>query len=337
MTIKPVFTFSIIYFHYEFFGPPKHQSKHPPAPVPVPPSHFRTQFVHLCAKVFFFPCFETLSSRISNNNMHENVSIHDFPRKLRHNTNLWCDFFFFTLSQEQHDETDLVPERGQTDATDRNSSFPRWAAKRQSTDNLSKPEGPPRQRVWKEPKPRFELHSEAPVATRLSREVASPRVTSGPSSAIWSLWNQLPLSTTSTQSRRHRLSQACSPCGPRTHGRVSRTTTQRLNKSGAPVTSLQFTLRGLQMKTQSRHFIRKTAVVPVSLAWTYLEILSMLAICFWLRMTSMAAHTYWTTLGSACLFFTTRDMISLFISVVGAAGRREISRFSLALPPTKVG
>lgn len=42
----------------------------------------------------------------------------------------------------------------------------------------------------------------------------------------------------------------------------------------------------------------------------------MLAICFWFRMTSMAAHTYWTTLGSACLFFATRDMISLFIATV---------------------
>lgn len=47
---------------------------------------------------------------------------------------------------------------------------------------------------------------------------------------------------------------------------------------------------------------------------THLEIRSMLAICFWFRMTSMAAHTYWTTLGSACLFFITRDMISLFIT-----------------------
>lgn len=53
---------------------------------------------------------------------------------------------------------------------------------------------------------------------------------------------------------------------------------------------------------------------------TYLEILSMFAICFWLRMTSMAAHTNWTTLGSACLFFTTRDMISLFITTVGNGG-----------------
>lgn len=53
---------------------------------------------------------------------------------------------------------------------------------------------------------------------------------------------------------------------------------------------------------------------------THLEIRSMLAICFWFRMTSMAAHTYWTTLGSACRFFITRDMISLFITTVGNTG-----------------
>lgn len=60
------------------------------------------------------------------------------------------------------------------------------------------------------------------------------------------------------------------------------------------------------------------------LCWTYLEILSIFAICFWFRITSMAAHTYWTTLGSACLFFTTRDMISLLITTVGNRGEIKV-------------
>lgn len=52
----------------------------------------------------------------------------------------------------------------------------------------------------------------------------------------------------------------------------------------------------------------------------------MFAICFWLRMTSMASQTYWTTFGSACLFFTTRDMISLFMTTVRNKDKKNIDQ-----------
>lgn len=129
---------------------------------------------------------------------------------------------------------------------------------------------------------------------------------------------------------------AMHPCGQRTHT-ACREQLLSGSISLAPVWLAFMSLCGSTNENSIKTLHLKDSRHPVSLAWTYLEILSMLAICFWLRMTSMAAHTHWTTLGSACLFFTTRDMISLFISVAGAAGRKEISRFSLALPPTKVG
>lgn len=214
--------------------------------------------------------------------------------------------FNYQQSQNQHDETDLVRKR--PDRSDRTKCF-RWClAAKQKTS-----------KTYRSPREAKKCNNTESSSYNMSGlRSFSTLFTCVLSSAISSFY----ISNWFEQ-------QADATDSP---GHASVWRQQRLRRSikpGAPLTTLHVTKLVYKCKNSVKMLHLKDSRHLVSLAWTYLEILSMLAICFWFRMTSMAAHTHWTTLGSACLFFTTRDMISLFISVVGAAGRREISRFFL--------